>query len=99
MPISMLALGQAHVRPDPLAAEILRARLCGVPFAQIASRLGYAERTVRAKCERALDIALVPIGLEKHDAWVAGAWSAMHFACCLAHAGGQTPGSAGTAGV
>lgn len=99
MQISMLALAQAHVRPDPLAAEILRARLCGVPFAQTASRLGYAERTVRAKCERALDIALVPIGVEKHDAWVAGAWSAMHYSCCLVRAERRRPGSAGTEAV
>jgi len=82
----MLTLEGAHVRADPMAAEILRARLCGLSFAQIASRLGYAERTVRAKCERLLDIALVPIGIEEHDAWVAGAWAAIHLDCCLGQA-------------
>lgn len=97
MPISILALRGAHVRPDPLTAEILRARLCGAPFALIADRLGYAERTVRAKSERLLDIALIPIGLEKHDAWVAGAWSVLHFACCLSLGAREVPASNGPA--
>ena len=75
----------AHVKTDPLLAEVILRRSGGESFAKIADGVGYAERTLRQRTERLLDIALVPLGILHHDAWLSGFWASCHLSCCLGY--------------